>query len=469
MLQNAASRIFVLSGDELIVQAEHEDEQDNEGQAIGQVAAHPVVHLEAFAGVDFLLVVVPAPAVAGDAEQQVDEGAQRQEEVADEEILHIQHRAAEDGEAVPGPDVVAQHTGQREGDDEEEVDEAGLLTVPAGQLHAAADDVLEDGQHGGKCRKGHEQKEQAAPQTAHRHICEDVGQGDEDKAGAAGLVHTVSEAGREDDEAGGDGDEGIQHHDADALAQQGVLFVDVAAEDGHCTDAEAQGEERLIHGPHQRIDDAHFLHPLKVGYEEEGQALLCAGHEHAVDCQHHHDDQQSDHHDFRDFLEAVLQTAGADEDADGHNDHHPEAHGQRACQHLGELAGHLVGVKAHQLTGSGHVEVVEHPAGHRGVEHHQQVAADEGEVAVDVPLLAGLFEGLIGAHRALVAGTAHGELHGHDGQAQNDEEQQVEQHESAAAALTCHVGELPHISDADRAASGKEDEPESRFEFFAFH
>ena len=82
---------------------------------------------------------------------------------------------------------------------------------------------------------------------------------------------------------------------------------------------------------------------------------------------------------------------------------------------------------------------------------------------------AGTFEGLIGAHRTLVAGTAHGELHGHDGQTQNDEEQQVEQHESAAAALTCHVRELPHISDADRAAGGKEDEPESRFEFFAFH
>lgn len=60
MPQNAASRIFVLSGDELIVQAEHEDEQDDEGQTIGQVAAHPVVHLEAFAGVDFLLRDRPA-------------------------------------------------------------------------------------------------------------------------------------------------------------------------------------------------------------------------------------------------------------------------------------------------------------------------------------------------------------------------------------------------------------------------
>jgi len=45
----------------------------------------------------------------------------------------------------------------------------------------------------------------------------------------------------------------------------------------------------------------------------------------------------------------------------------------------------------------------------------------------------------------------------------------AEARERAAAALTCHVRELPHISDADRAAGGKEDEPESRFEFFAFH
>ena len=54
----------------------------------------------------------PAPAVAGDAEQQVDEGAERQEEVADEEVLQIQHCAAEDGETVPCPDIVAQHAGQ---------------------------------------------------------------------------------------------------------------------------------------------------------------------------------------------------------------------------------------------------------------------------------------------------------------------------------------------------------------------
>ena len=40
--------------------------------------------------------------------------------------------------------------------------------------------------------------------------------------------------------------------------------------------------------------------------------------------------------------------------------------------------------------------------------------------AVDVPLLARLFQCLIGPHRAFAGSAAHRKLHGHDGQAQND-------------------------------------------------
>ena len=427
------------------------------------------MHLEALAGVDFLFIVVPAPAVLGNAEQQVHQAAQRQEQVAHEEVLQIQHSAAEHGKAVPCPHVVAQHAGQRKQSDEHEVHQTGLLAAAAGQLHAAADDVLEHGQHGGKRRKGHEQEEQGAPQPAHGHVGKDVGQGNEDQAGAAGLVHTVGEAGREDDETGGDGHEGIQHHDAGGLAQQGVLLADVAAKDGHCANAKAQGEEGLIHGGHQRVDHAHLFHALEVGHEEEAQAFLCAGHEQAVDGQHHHDHQQGDHHDLGHALKAVLQALGAYKDAQCHHEHHPEGHHAGVCQHFGKLASHLIGVQACQLTGGGHVEIVQHPACHGGVEHHEQIAANEGEVAVDVPLLARLFQCLIGPHRAFAGSAAHCKLHGHDGQAQNDEEDQVEQHERAAAALTGNIRELPHVANADGTARRKQNEAHPGLQFFSFH
>ena len=80
---------------------------------------------------------------------------------------------------------------------------------------------------------------------------------------------------------------------------------------------------------------------------------------------------------------------------------------------------------------------------------------------MDVPFLARLFQCLIGPHRAFAGGAPHGKLHGHDGQAQNDEEQQIEQHERAAAALAGHVGEFPYVSDADGTARGKQDKPKS--------
>ena len=98
----------------------------------------------------------------------------------------------------------------------------------------------------------------------------------------------------------------------------------------------------------------------------------------------------------------------------------PLPHARRKV--LDKLASHLIGVQACQLTGGGHVEIVQHPACHGGVEHHEQIAANEGEVAVDVPLLARLFQCLIGPHRAFAGSAAHRKLHGHDGQAQNDEE-----------------------------------------------
>ena len=329
------------------------------------------------------------------------------------------------------------------------------------QLHIAADDVLKHGQHRGESRKRHEQEEQAAPQPAHGHVGKNVGQGDKNEAGAGGLVHAISKAGRENDEAGRNGYECIQHHHTDGLAQQRALFANVAAKDGHGTHAQAQGEERLVHSTHQRVDDAHLFHAGKVRHQIELEALSCPRHEQAVDGQDDHDDQQSDHHDFGHTLQAVLQATGTDKDAEHDHHDHPERHDAGACQHLGKGTCHFIRGQAGELARSRHVEVMHHPAGHGGVEHHQQVAANEGKVAVDVPFLARLFQCLIGAHRTLVAGAAHCKLHAHDGQAQDDQEQQIEQHERAAAALAGHVGEFPYVSDADGTARGKQDKPKS--------
>ena len=86
-----------------------------------------------------------------------------------------------------------------------------------------------------------------------------------------------------------------------------------------------------------------------------------------------------------------------------------------------------------------------------------------------MPLLARLFQHLIGTHRAFAAGTAHSKFHGHNGQTQNDQEQQVKQYKGTAAALTCHIRKFPHVANADGTACRQQDEAQPRFQRFTFH
>ena len=73
------------------------------------------------------------------------------------------------------------------------------------------------------------------------------------------------------------------------------------------------------------------------------------------------------------------------------------------------------------------------------------------------------------ADRAAFAGRpAHGELHGHDGQAQHDQEKQVNKHERRAAVLSGNIGEAPYVADADGTPGRNEQKAQPRGKFFSF-
>ena len=78
-------------------------------------------------------------------------------------------------------------------------------------------------------------------------------------------------------------------------------------------------------------------------------------------------------------------------------------------------------------------------------------------MTVDTPLAAGL-QCLVHFNRALLCGTTHGKLHGHNRQTQQNQESQIDQHENSAAILSGDVGEFPNIADADGTAGTEENE-----------
>ena len=183
-----------------------------------------------------------------------------------------------------------------------------------------------------------------------------------------------------------------------------------------------------------------------------------------MDAEDDHQTQQGQHHELRDFFHAVLDAAAADRKAQHDVDSHPDHHEFGIAQHTAEHAAHFIcshaGCKA---AGEEFPKVAEHPAGYGSVVHHQQVVAYHAKPAVDVPFGARFFQRFVASDHALAAAPADRQLHGHDGDAHNDEEDEIPDDEDTAAVRPCYVGEFPNVSDADGAARAHQQETKSRF------
>ena len=73
--------------------------------------------------------------------------------------------------------------------------------------------------------------------------------------------------------AGQQSDRGIQAADTDRFSRQGVIPGNIASENRHGADAEAQGEEGLSHGGVYHLKPSVFLNLSEVGNQIEADAL----------------------------------------------------------------------------------------------------------------------------------------------------------------------------------------------------
>ena len=282
------------------------------------------------------------------------------------------------------------------------------------------------------------------------------GEGDEHELRPAGGVDAEGKHRGQDGEARQQGGQGVQYGGHARVAEDVLALFHIAAVDEHARAVDGQGEEGLSHGvidgaeqPKAAVGIVHQV--VEVGHQVELHALHGTGKGEGADGQHYQQGQQAEHHGLVDLLHAVFQAAAADQ----HTKHHHDAHEQKlnsyVALHGAESGFHTGGIQAPEFAGSHLEEVKQQPAGDGGVEHHQQVIARHAEPAVPVPLAPLGLQDLKGGQDALPAGPAHGKLHGHDGQAHDDQEQQIDQHKGRAAVLPHDVGEPPDVAQADGA------------------
>ena len=367
------------------------------------------------------------------------------------------------------PNIVAQHAGDAGHQHKNGVDHHRLAAAPAEVVDATGQQVLKHCNHSGEAGERHKQEEQRAPYTSAGHVHEHIGQGDEDQAGTLVGADAVGETGREDDQAAHQRHKRVQRTDAQRLTGQRLLPGHIAAENLHCADAQAQRKERLVHRRSDYVAEARFFGPLPAGQQVKGQSFSGVLQRQRMDCQHQDQHQQRAHHHLGDALQAILQAQAHHAEAQQHRHRHPGGHFRGIPQQAAKHASDCIGIQAVKCSHCKFKKITQHPSGNSGIIHHEQVAARQAEDAVNVPLGAFRFQRLIGLHRTAASGTAHCQLHHQHRRAHDDQEQQIEQHKDAAAALSCHIGKPPDVADADGTARADQQEPQTGPETISFH
>ena len=251
-------------------------------------------------------------------------------------------------------------------------------------------------------------------------MIENIRQGDENQVRAAVRRNAKRKAGWENNQTRGERNKCIQDCHIDRFTQQGAALTNVASKNRHRANAQRQRKERLVHRADNDIDNASFLHPVQVRNQVELQSLACAFRQDAVHRQNHHDRQQREHHHLGHTLQAALQSKRIDCETHNDDNDHPAPHHKRLAKHFGKYCLHLFGRRPFKPSGSGQIEIMQHPSAHGRVKHHQQVVANHGQITVDMPFLPRLFQRLISAHRTFLTGAAHRKFHRHNRQPQDD-------------------------------------------------
>ncbi len=319
------SIIFIYDAPRLLHQSLNQNDQDQHWQNELEVVFQAWTDLESGTGICLCQILIEAPAPFRYTEQEVDEGTDRQQQIADQKILCIQDVTVSDQVQV-APDVVAEDTWHAGDQDDHAVDQGSFPAGPAKHIHTEGHDIFKDGDDCGEAGKGHEQEEQGSPDPAAVHMDKHVWQGDEDQFWTGANFDAVAEAGWENDQTGHDRYEGIKRADADAFACQCIVPAHIAAEDLHSGNAKTKGEECLVHGGGDDISKSDFTDSSKIRDQVEAESFAGTGQGQAVYCQYNDQQQQGAHHEFTDLFQTVLQSHADDQESGDDGENHPESH-----------------------------------------------------------------------------------------------------------------------------------------------
>ena len=314
-------------------------------------------------------------------EDAEDNAAERHNPQGGDIVERIEEATAEEGAEVrQGTEAERAQRSQHDGGQ----GHIGSSTTAAGAvaIDEESGDLLVHGNGAGQGGQHQQDVEQQREDVAERRDTaeegvEDLGQRDEDEAGA-GIGRDVlhREHCGKDDETGENGHGGVDAYDIGCGLHQRHIGLEIAGVGAETADGYRKRKERLA----ERREYDGGIDLREIGFQQELHTGSSAGHGHGTDCQQEHDEEENGHQQFGETLDAILHSANDDDVGQ-----QQESEGEEQRRPGGGAEGGEVGsgvTDAGKTSGRGIHGIFKHPSGYYRVvskdERHTQHSGISG-------------------------------------------------------------------------------------------
>ena len=388
-------------------------------------------------------------------EQRREEAPDRQREVVpdgDHQRQEVDAEPRQTGEQRHG--AVAERARNRHGEDAQRHRADGAPPRPAARVDEMRHGHLEQRDRGSQRRRRQQQEEGGAEQAAAGQGGKQLGQHDEDqlRPAAVGVEPRQRETGWEDDEAGQQGDPGVEGHDPQRRRRDTCLPGQIAAVREYAAHAEAEREERLAQ---RRVVDRCVEQAGQVRPEVVAEALRGARQGNRP---HGEQDQQADerrHEGLGDPLDARPDAAEQDDRRHGQDEQRQQEAGGPIGGEVGEEHPGRLWIRG-QTAAQAEPRIGDGPAGDDAVEGENARPGRDAQAAHEPPARTGGLQQGERADGRLLRAAPDRDLGDQDRQADERDVGQIDEHERRAAALS-HTGrKAPDVAQTDRRAGGSQ-------------
>ena len=380
-------------------------------------------------------------------EQAGEQTTDRQENLSGDEVEKVEERLAEERQSVVCPQgkrtKSPNHCARSSDEDGRPPARDVHLLLQEGGAHLMQRNERGEGSH------GEQQVEHDGHDIAHdRHGCkglvEHVGQGDEDQRSPRVGIDADGEGCGENHQSGEDGHHAIDDADLNRRLQQIGLAGEIGGIGANAPHGDAERIERLSKGAEQHV----AIYLGEVGIEQEVDAFRRPREHARGDDDDQQEDEKRGHHHLRHPLYAVAHPPDDDEMGDEKENHRPYNGFERMRRESGEILLHIIGIAA-ERPHYGAIDILQAPPRDDSVVARDEIAGDHTQVS-DVFPCAAIREPMVGPGG--IGGTVapDDELAHHAGDAEHQHAENIDEDECRPAVLASHVGEAPHIAQADR-------------------